>query len=116
MPATRPVSTARLAADGLVIPATRRPTTCGPTRSSRASSSTRSRRASGELVVRGRIETELSAAVVDREVDSLEFLRECIGGVRFGQVTGIDGAGHRSPGRMRYAAAGDQLFTVWRRL
>jgi hypothetical protein len=54
----------------------------------------------GDLVVRGRVETELPP-LPGEEGGALRFEEEGLGGVSYGGVTGIDAAGRRVPGRIR---------------
>ena len=68
---------------------------------------------SGDLVVRGRIVTDLACATPDVKVDSLAFEvpgAPHLGGIAIGEVTGIDAAGERAAGWMR--CDGDTLDLV----
>lgn len=55
----------------------------------------------GDLWVRGRIDTELSASA-DGWAEQLDFLAGDLGGVRIGAILGVDANGKSSPGSMRY--------------
>ena len=56
---------------------------------------------SGDLVVRGRIATELTPAATGQFEDGVSFELQGVGGVHVGAVTGIDAAGRRTPGSLR---------------
>ena len=56
----------------------------------------------GDLVVRGRITTDLRAPAVDAARDGIVFEVEALGGVSFGAVTGIDAEGNRAAGWLRF--------------
>ncbi len=56
----------------------------------------------GDLVVRLRVDTDLIAAPADASAGELRFLADGIGGVRVGRVTGVDGAGRRAAGTLRF--------------
>jgi len=57
---------------------------------------------SGDLVVRGRVTTELPASSIGKEVDEIRFEVEGLGGVRVDSVIGIDAEGTRAPGWLRF--------------
>ena len=57
---------------------------------------------SGDLVVRLRLDTELEPSVVGTTDGEILFTAGDLGGVRIGEVIGIDGAGERVRGSMRY--------------
>jgi len=56
---------------------------------------------SGDLVVRGRLSTELS---VTADGDGLRFTLPDVGSCTMSGVVGVDARGHRVPGRVHYAA------------
>lgn len=62
---------------------------------------------SGDLVVRGRIETELPAGVAD--ANGVPFVQPGVGGVRFGNVTGVGADGARVAGSIRHDAGALEL-------
>ncbi len=62
---------------------------------------------SGNLIVRGRLETDLAPSSEGRATDGLTFSDGSLGGVRIGAITGIDARGERAPGTMR--VDGDKL-------
>ena len=55
----------------------------------------------GELIVRGRLTTELLAPAVDSASEGIRFEIGDLGGVSFGSVTGIDADGNRAAGWLR---------------
>jgi hypothetical protein len=57
---------------------------------------------SGDLVVRGRIDTDLVRPEVPGSTDELSFEAPGLGGVRIGAVTGIDAEGRRAAGWLRF--------------
>ncbi len=57
----------------------------------------------GDLIVRGRIATELPLARTG-DHGELRFEIDGIGGVRIGEVVGIDARGRRAPGALRFSA------------
>jgi hypothetical protein len=56
----------------------------------------------GDLVVRGRVTTELLAPAVDAAREGILFEVEGLGGVSIGAVTGIDAEGNRASGWLRF--------------
>ena len=60
----------------------------------------------GELVVRGRITTELDPPPSEEAVDGLRFERAGLGGVSFGAVLGVDANGETAQGSLRYVEDG----------
>jgi len=56
----------------------------------------------GDLVVRGRVTTDLLAPAVDSASEGIRFEAGDVGGVSFGSVTGIDAAGNRTAGWLRF--------------
>jgi hypothetical protein len=56
----------------------------------------------GDLVVRGRIETDLEASTAAETEEGIRFEAEGLGGVVYGAVTGIDARGSRAKGRLRF--------------
>jgi hypothetical protein len=61
----------------------------------------------GELVVRGRLASDLAAPL--GEHSQLEFRVPELGGVRFGAVAGLDARGQTAPGSLRYDGAAIEL-------
>jgi hypothetical protein len=59
-------------------------------------------RGTGDLLVRGRIATDLFAPAVDGASDGIRFEVGDLGGVSFGTVIGIDAEGHRAEGWLRF--------------
>lgn len=57
---------------------------------------------SGDLIVRGRIRTELQAQPAADGQDGMAFVDAGLGGVNVGQVIGVDARGSRCPGTMRF--------------
>jgi len=57
---------------------------------------------SGDLVVRGRVTTELAASSIGEWVGEIRFEVEGLGGVRVDSVLGIDAEGARAPGWLRF--------------